>query len=171
MDPFQLVHNMDIQENMRFFHRAIRRRPNVPGPEEEVRYVASVLAHHALTSTSDTTGAATPATLSSVFDQFINLGSAIQFLDSNLCETAGSQILFLGGLFRDGIVRRGRHNLRWYYSLGSSFYEEAAKLSGNPKRGKFLFQMSQTFNPWANFCGDMYNDLCDDRFLLPPIES
>ena len=67
--------------------------------EDEVLYVASVLAHYSQTSRSDTISRPSMANLSEVFDSF--LLQTVSANDSEMLEIGGAQVLLFAGFFRD----------------------------------------------------------------------
>jgi hypothetical protein len=141
------------------------RLKDVSGPavdREELFYTASVLAHHALVSTSADLGVSAPANLSAVFDHFV-LNTTLQ-LDGQMMETAGAQCLVLAGFFEDQMRRR--HNVRWYAQLGASFFGRAARVEGSPHRARLLAAMESHFEPWRLCYARLSRELRDQPYLL-----
>ena len=94
-----------------------------PGVDrEELLYNASVLAHHAQTSTQAANELPTPVNLSDVFDHFV-LDTTLMH-DGLMMEAAGAQCLLLAGFFERQM--RQRHNIRWYVELGATCFGRAA---------------------------------------------
>jgi hypothetical protein len=78
--------------------------------DDEMLYVASILAHYSQTSRFDSTTMPCMADLSEVFDNFVlHTG---RLTDSQFLEFGGSQVLLFAGFFRDQMSRR--HNVKWY---------------------------------------------------------
>ena len=129
---------------------------------EELVYNASVLAHYALVSTQSTTDIPAPATLLSVFDQFV-LDEAVSG-DGQLLETAGAQCLLLAGFFED--QARRRHNIEWYASLGASFFGRAAAREQSARKASLLDTLSRHFEPWRRRHARLGRELRDTPYLL-----
>jgi len=130
--------------------------------DDEVHYVASVLAHYAQTSRADTMSIPAMANLSEVFDSFI-LPTAL-LNDSELLEIGGSQILLFAGFFRDQMSRR--HDVRWYDQVGQSLYEKASQHSKNLKKRELFDRLSGSFPVWTIMCRDLSRAFRDNRLLL-----
>ncbi len=114
-------------------------------PRDEVLYNASVLAHYATTSIlSDDTFPPCPSGLSAVFELYV-MDRALP-RDPEIAEAAASQCLLLTGFFQD--QQKQRHQVDWYASLGSSFFERAAQLSGHSRRARLLAAMARRFTFW-----------------------
>ena len=130
--------------------------------ENEVFYVASVLAHYSQTSRSDTTSIPSMAGLSEVFDNFIL--QTVTGHDSELLEMGGSQVLLFAGFFRDQMSRR--HNVKWYDQVGQSLYEKAGQYSASVKKRQLFDGLSESFPVWTMTCRDLSRTLRDNQFLL-----
>jgi hypothetical protein len=135
--------------------------------DDEVSYVASILAHYSQTSRFDTGSIPSMANLSEVFDNFI-LQTATQ-RDPGMLEMGGSQVLLFAGFFRDQMARR--HNVRWYDQIGQSLYERASQHSTNPKKRELFDRLSESFPVWTILCRDLSLALRDNRLLLRPSQS
>jgi len=145
----------------------VARLHDVAGPDvdrEELLYNASVLAHYALISTESDQDMPAPATLSAVFDHYVFDTSLLQ--DSLMMETAGAQCLFLAGFFEDQMRRR--HNIRWYATLGASFYNRAALQQASPHRARLLDMIGRRFEPWRQRYARLGRELRDQPYLLSP---
>lgn len=164
MSDFQELFGVNSERAFKFFHSALRYKvgesQNVRN--QEIAYVASVLAHYSQTSRYDKSSIPTPADLSDVFDNFVWRESVLQ--DSELLELAGSQSLLLAGFFRDQMQRR--HNVKWYDHLGSSFYESASRYSRDSKRQKLFNRLSTDFPYWTSVCRDLSREMRDNRYLI-----
>ena len=136
---------------------------------DELKHAASVLAHYAITSTSDgdTPHIGTPRSFMDVFDNFVYRGPA-NYTDSELMELAGSQTLLWAGFFRDQVG--ARHNVEWYDRLGQDFYSCASRHapSSNMKRKECLRRMSVNFSLWAKCFQKLSRFLRDKPYLLKP---
>ncbi len=162
MGPFGELLATDQRQALEFF---ALRLLEVSGPavdRAELLYNASVLAHHALTSTAAELELAAPASLSAIFDHFVIDTSLRQ--DSLMLETAGAQCLLLTGFFEDQMRRR--HNIRWYAELGANFFNRAAVLEGSLSRARLLDTMSRRFEPWRRRHALLSRDLRDQPYLL-----
>lgn len=134
-----------------------------PGVDrDELVYNASVLAHFALVSTESTSGWPAPSTLAAVFDQFVQEPRASSA--SSVMEEAGAQCLLMTGFFETQM--RGRHNIRWYASLGAAFYARAAAASSSPRRARFLHALARDFEPWRRRHARLSRDLRAVPYLL-----
>jgi hypothetical protein len=130
--------------------------------EDEVFYVASVLAHYSQTSRSDTISVPSMANLSEVFDSF--LLETVSANDSEMLEIGGSQVLLFAGFFRDQMSRK--HNVRWYDQVGQSLYEKAGRHSRNLKKRELFDRLSQTFPVWTVVCSNLSRAFRENRLLL-----
>jgi hypothetical protein len=128
--------------------------------DDEMLYVASILAHYSQTSRFDTTSMPCMANLSEVFDNFILQTST----DSEVLEFGGSQILLFAGFFRDQMHRR--HNVKWYDQVGQSLYEKASQHSNNPKKRELFDRLSESFPAWTVICRNLSRTLRENRLLL-----
>lgn len=130
--------------------------------QDETLYVASVLAHWAATSRAEEGSFMPPMpNLSEVFDTFV-VGMEVPGPD--LLEVAGAQTLLLAGFFRDHM--RGRYPVRWYDTMGTSFYAQAGDLSKDPRRSRLFMAMAVRFPFWTVTCRNLHRHLTDNRYLL-----
>ena len=130
--------------------------------DDEVSYVASILAHYSQTSRSDTISIPSMANLSEVFDSFILQTTTRN--DSEMLEIGGSQVLLFAGFFRDQMSRR--HNVKWYDQVGQSLYEKASQHSKNLKKRDLFDRLSESFPVWTIVCRDLSRALRENRLLL-----
>lgn len=154
----------DERQTLEFFFARLQ---DVSGPavdREELLYTASVLAHYALISTEADQEMPAPATLSAVFDHFVFDTTLLH--DGPMMETAGAQCLVLAGFFEDQMRRR--HNIRWYASLGASFYSRAALQEPSPRKARLLDMIGRRFEPWRQRYARLGRELRDQPYLLPP---
>jgi hypothetical protein len=133
-----------------------------PLSKDVVLYTASVLAHHTLTSCVSGDSMPAPKSLTDIFEHFVE-DTEMQ-TDQEILEVAGAQTLLLTGFFLHQMNRR-RHNVRWYRSLGSIFFNKAA-MRCEPKKGILLRKMSVQFNPLADTCSRLHRRLWEERFLI-----
>ena len=129
-------------------------------PNDEMFYVASILAHYTQTSRHDTWSMPALANLSEVCDQFLLLETD----DPEILEIGGSQILLFAGFFRDRMCHR--HNVRWYDELGQSFYDRASDRTPETKRQKLFEGMAASFPNWTLICRDLSRSCYENRYLL-----
>lgn len=133
-------------------------------PIGELLYNASVLAHFASTSTaSDDTYPGCPTSLRAVFDTFLLDRS--RSLDADLMESAAAQCLLLTGFFQD--QQRRRHNVNWYATLGSAFYERAAQVLSDHARARMMRTMARRFGFWRYQQRRLAHELRDTPSLIP----
>ncbi len=132
--------------------------------DDEVLYVASILAHYSQTSRADTSSIPPMAHLGEVFDHFVL--QTDMHRDPGVLEMGGSQVLFFAGFFRDQMARR--HNVRWFDQIGQSLYERASHHSVNPKKRDLFDRLSESFPVWTLLCRDLSRTLRDNRLLLRP---
>jgi hypothetical protein len=140
---------------------------DIAGPSvdrEELLYNASVLAHYALISTEAEIEMPAPATLGAVFDHFVFDTSLLN--DSLMMETAGAQCLVLAGFFEDQMRRR--YNIRWYASLGASFFNRAALQETSAHKARLLDTIARRFEPWRQRYARLGRELRDEPYLLTP---
>lgn len=130
--------------------------------DDEIFYVASVLAHYSQTSRSDTSSLPSMAGLSEVFDHFIM--QTVTRNDSEMLEMGGSQVLLFAGFFRDQMSRR--HNVRWYDQVGQSLYEKAGQYSTSVKKRQLFDGLSESFPVWTIVCRNLSRTLRENQFLL-----
>ena len=130
--------------------------------EDEVFYVASILAHYAQTSRFDATSIPSMANLSEVFDNFILQTTAAR--DSEVLEMGGSQVLLFAGFFRDQMSRR--HNVRWYDQVGQALYGRASQHSKDTAKRELFDRLSGSFPVWTGVCSNLSRTFRENRFLL-----
>lgn len=129
---------------------------------DEMFYVASILAHYSQTSRFDTASMPCMANLSEVFDNFVLRNSRLA--DSEILEFGGSQVLLFAGFFRDQMHRR--HNVKWYDQVGQSLYEKAGQYSKNVKKRELFDRLSESFPAWTIVCRNLSRTLRENRLLL-----
>ena len=132
--------------------------------DDEMLYVASILAHYSQTSRFDTTSMPCMADLSEVFDNFVV--QTTRLTDSEILEFGGSQVLLFAGFFRDQMSRR--HNVKWYDQVGQSLYEKAGQHSKNLKKRALFDRLSESFPAWTGVCRNLSRTLRENRLLLRP---
>ena len=130
--------------------------------DDEMFYVASILAHYSQTSRCDTTSMPCMADLSEVFDNFIL--QTTRLTDSGILEFGGSQVLLFAGFFRDQMHRR--HNVKWYDQVGQSLYEKASQHSKNLQKRELFDRLSEGFPVWTMVCSNLHRTLRENRLLL-----
>lgn len=151
----------DHRQTLEFFFIGLKDVSPEEVDRKELLYNASVLAHYAQVSTVATTEFPTPKTLSSVFDNFVG---EVPLPDPSLLETAGAHCLLMAGFFEDQM--RGKHNIRWFASLGGSFFFRAAKLETDRNRSFLFWKMSSGFEPWRQRYAKLSRELRDTPYLL-----
>lgn len=160
---FEELVAIDSQNAFNFFLAGLRETAVTERfKQDEMFYVASILAHYALTSRFDTTSTPCMANLSEVFDNFVLQTS--ELTDSHLLEFGGSQVLLFAGFFRDQMRRR--HNVKWYDQVGQSLYEKASQHSNNLKKRELFDRLSESFPAWTIVCRDLSRTLHENRLLL-----
>jgi hypothetical protein len=160
---FEELVAVDSQRALRFFltnlrESAVKQRFT----DDEMLYVASILAHYSLTSRFDSTSMPCLANLSEVFDKFVLETGRVA--DPEILEFAGSQVLLFAGFFRDQMRRR--HNVGWYDQVGSSLYEKASQHSKDFKKRQLLDRLSESFSSWTIVCRDLSRTLRENQLLL-----
>ena len=155
---------VDNGQALRFFFERLK---DVAGEREslttELLYNASVLAHFASTSTSNADQfPSSPSSLAAVFDVFVLDRS--QHHDPEILEAAGSQCLLLTGFFHDQV--RHRHNVKWYATLGASFYERAARAGNDRRRVEMMLVMAKRFDFWRDQQSKLARELRDAPRLI-----
>jgi hypothetical protein len=130
--------------------------------EDEMFYVASILAHYAQTSRYDASSMPSLSNLSEVFDTFILQTTTAG--DPDMLEIGGSQVLLFAGFFRDQMTRR--HNVGWYDQIGQSLYERASQHVDNKAKRQLFEGLSESFPAWTGVCSTMSRTFRENRFLL-----
>jgi len=128
----------------------------------ELLYNASVLAHYAQTSTQDDFDWPAPVNLSTVFDHFVLDQSLVH--DSHMMETAGAQCLLLAGFFEDQM--RQRYNIRWYATVGASFFNRAAAHERSKRKARLLDTISRRFEHWRQAHARLSRELRDQPYVI-----
>jgi hypothetical protein len=161
MGPLRELLSVDERRTLEFFVTGLKDVCDEGVDADELLYNASVLAHYSLVSTDSTTCPA-PATLATVFDQFVREPDAV--LTASLMEEAGAQCLLMTGFFENQM--RDRHNIRWYAGLGASFFARAADQSLSVRRAQFLHTMARRFEVWRCRHARLGRELRDTPYLL-----
>jgi hypothetical protein len=160
---FEELIAIDSQRAFDFFVASLREAAETEKfKDDEMFYVASILAHYSLTPRFDTTSMPCMGNLSEVFDNFVLQTSRLT--DSEILEFGGSQVLLFAGFFRDQM--RQRHNMKWYDQVGQSLYEKAGQHSHNLKKRELFDRLSETFPAWTIACRNLNRTLRDNRLLL-----
>lgn len=160
---FEELIGIDAAKSLNFFLSNLREAvADRSVREDEVSYVASVLAHYSQTSRADAGAMPALANLSEVFDNFVLQTSTLT--DSELLEMGGSQVLLFAGFFRDQMVRR--HNVKWYDQIGQSLYERAGQYSRNVRKRELFDRLSESFPVWTLACRDLSRTLRDNHLVL-----
>jgi hypothetical protein len=153
------------RQAFQFFFEHLRDVTNTADtPTNELLYNASVLAHYAQVSTRSTDEWPAPENLSVVFDHFVADTTLVH--DSEAMEVAGTQCLLLAGFFEDQM--RHRHNIRWYSTLGSGFFSQAASHEQSSPKARLLDSIARHFEPWRQRHARLSRALRDQPYLLPP---
>ena len=165
MDPLGELLATDHRQVLEFFVVGLLDVSEPDVDRDELLYNASVLAHYAQVSTQAGLEWPTPATLSTVFDQFVADTSLLH--DSQMMEVAGAQCLLLAGFFADQMRRR--HNVDWYSELGTGFFGRAASHERSPHKARLLDAIGRHFEPWRQRQARLSRELRDrPRLLTPP---
>ncbi len=160
---FQELIAVDSGTALNFFAENLRETAGIRRfREDEVFYVASILAHYAQTSRSDTTTMPLMANLSEVFDAFIMETTLAN--DSEMLEIGGSQVLLFAGFFRDQMARR--HNVKWYDQVGQSLYGRASQYTSDVAKRQLFDRLSDSFPAWTGVCSTLSRTFRENRFLL-----
>lgn len=137
---------------------------------DEVRYVASILAHFALTSCNEVAWEQAPKDLTEVFNRFVVPAyTYCRALDLDFLVNGGAQSLLLAGFFRKQMQAR-RHNVRFYDRIGSNFYLQASHLESAPPQQDLYFRLGIGFEKWAYTCQKVSAVLRQNqnkRYFLP----
>jgi hypothetical protein len=158
---FEELVSIDSERAFKFFLASLRETTVTEiYRDDEMFYVASILAHYSQTSRFDTASMPCMADLSGVFDNFILQTST----DSEVLEIGGSQVLLFAGFFRDQMHRR--HDVKWYDQVGQSLYEKASQHSNNGKKRELFDRLSESFPAWTIVCRNLSRTLRENRLLL-----
>lgn len=172
MSDFAELFGVNTEQNLRFFIESLQEVPLPNGAsDDELFYVASVLAHYAIVSRFDQAYLSL-GSLSEILDTFV-LGGLLRpepliTSDAEILEIAGSHTLLLVGFFRDQMRRR--HNVGWFDELGQSFYDKASDGSLGKKRA-VLQRVAGHFPSWALTCNAMRRRFRDNYYVLRNNES
>ncbi len=165
MGPLGELLASDHRQTLEFFVVCLKDVSESPVDRQELLYNASVLAHYAQVSTLGADGeAAVPATLTTVFDQFV--ADSTWASNPAMMETAGVQCLLLSGFFGDQMRRR--HNIQWYAGLGATFFNRAAAGESSPAKARLLGALAWRFEPWRQRHARLSRELRDTPYLIPP---
>ncbi len=162
MGPLRELLSVDERRTLEFFVLGLKDVCDDRVDVDELLYNASVLAHYALVSTECTTEWPAPATLATIFDQFVHEPEIVP--TASLMEEAGAQCLLMTGFFENQM--RERHNIRWYAGLGASFFARAADQSPSLRRSQFLHAMARHFEAWRCRHARLSRELRDTPYLL-----
>jgi hypothetical protein len=164
MGPLRELLATDDRQALEFFFQRLK---DVSGPsvdQQELLYNASVLAHYAQVPMGAAAALAAPANLGAIFDHFVFDSTVAD--DPVMMETAGAQCLVLAGFFEDQMRRR--HNIRWYATLGASFFSRAAGREPSTQKSQLLAAIARSFEAWRQRHARLSRDLRDQPFLLAP---
>jgi len=164
MGPLQELLATDDRQALEFFVLGLKDVCEPTVDRQELLYNASVLAHYAQVSTQATVAMSAPANLSAIFDHFV-ADSTLRD-DGLMMETAGAQCLVLAGFFEDQMRRR--HNIRWYATLGASFFKRAAEREPSRHKAELLDTIARRFEAWRRRHARLSRDLRDVPFLVTP---
>jgi hypothetical protein len=167
MSDFGELFGVSTEQTLRFFLESLREEPMPRGAsDDELFYVASVLAHYAVVSRFDAEYLSFNSP-SEILDSFVLRGmlgeEQLIAADPEMLEVAGSHTLLLVGFFRDQMQRR--HNVGWYDELGQSFYDRASGGCQGRKRA-VLHGMAGHFPSWAQTCNATRRRFHDNYYLL-----
>jgi hypothetical protein len=164
MGPLRELLATDHRQALEFFFQRLKDVSEPSVDPQELLYNASVLAHYAQVSTLATVALAAPANLGAIFDHFV-VDSTMRD-DGLMMETAGAQCLVLAGFFEDQMRRR--HNIRWYATLGASFFRRAAEREPARHKAELLDTIARRFEAWRQRQARLSRDLRDEPFLVMP---
>ena len=162
MEPLVELLATNERQALEFFLVGLKDVSDADVDQRELLYNASVLAHYAQVSTHAHADMPTPASLATVFDQFVVDDTLRE--DSALLETAATQCLLLSGFFESQMRRR--HNIRWYTDLGSGFFRRAALLARERRRAELLDTIGRHFEPWRVRYARLSQELQVQRYVI-----
>ena len=166
MDPLRELLATDQRQALDFFVVGLQDVCETPVDRRELLYNASMLAHYAQVSTQSDGEWPVPANLSVVFDNFVADSTLLQ--DAAMMEAAGAQCLLLAGFFEDQMCRR--HNIRWYASLGASFFSRAAQQEPSQPKAQLLDTIARHFEPWRQRQARLSRELRDQPYVLHTVK-
>ncbi len=160
------VHIWEVSKDdaLNFFYEGITHQEAAQEMRaDEAKYVASILAHHSITSRAATESVPPLADLGEVFETLLSKEAIVK--DEDLLENTGSQLLFFTGFLRDQMRRR--YNVNRYERLGQSCYDSVSDISRDYKRVDLFGRLSQTFPTWALICRNLHYELAgnDPRII------
>jgi hypothetical protein len=163
MSDLQDLLGVDHEQTFEFFVSSLQDQTHGQRvDEDEMLYIARVLAHFVQVSRYNTEQTLTMTGLSEVFDKFI-IERPIS-PNSELFENAGSQVILFVGFFRDQV--RNRHNVEWYDKVGSSLYFCAAQYTRDFRKREFFEGMAEAFPVWTKVCSKMSRSLRTNRYII-----
>ena len=136
---------------------------------DEIRHVASAMAHFALTSCSEDNLWSAPTNLNRFFERFVLPDRSFPEKDLEFLLSAATQSLFLTGFCREHFKRK--YSVEWCEKIGARFYFRAGQ-QAEAQRDLF-FRLSVSFWKWARILYFVSRDLQENqhnRLLLqiPP---
>lgn len=164
----------DLKHTFHFFIRelnevAARRKYD----EDQMMYVASILAHFSLVPWSN----GRPVTLADgpsvpeVFTRtelspylYERLFGNREIVGAQVLEHKGAYIFLMTGFFRSQM--QGQNNVRLYEEIAQGYYLQAYYTIRNNKRKRFLGNFSHALPFWADRCSELNKNLQDKRLLL-----
>ena len=148
-------------ECVNFFHEGLK-EVGQPGADRHERiYVASILAHFALTSRVSGDEMFVLGDLSEVFDTFVVEQFTNQHLPASVLQNAGANVLLLNDFFRRP---EGKRSVLWYDELGAGFYERVSVVSKpGGHHQKFFARMAGNFSLWCHDCYQLAKQFRDDE--------
>lgn len=162
MSDWSELYQVDEKQAFKFFARGLK---DVLPPQAglgELKYVASVLAHFAITPVGASTGFPTPTCLTEVFDNFV-LSDQFRH-DGEMLEQAAAQCLLFSGFFAD--QQEDRHNLGYFRALGEGFCRDASLFHEERGRRSILRRVGSNFVPWARACRILSKNLRANPYLI-----
>jgi hypothetical protein len=164
MEHLRALLAFDHRQTLEFFAISLGDVCGSRVDREELLYNASVLAHHAQTSTQATLEFPTPRNMSDVFDHFV-LDTTMRH-DSAMMETAGAKCLLLAGFFEPQMRRR--HNIRWYAEVGATFFRRASVQEMSSRKARLLQALAGSFETWRQRHERLGREFRDMPYLLAP---
>ena len=131
--------------------------------EDEIGYVASVLADRAMTSTFEPAGRR-HSELHNLFDRFVLKQEAIG--NFPLLETASAENLLLTGFFRNQLRRR--HDMEYFEEIGRSLYFQASEMAVSRRKKDLYSRMCERYRIWARTCLRLHLYFRDQPYKLIP---
>ena len=158
--------SVNTTQAFQFFFTGLKSTDGVRDQDDELLYVAGILAHYAQTSCLKEGSIACPKDL---FDTRAFFTWEVVGNDAEILEIGGTQVILLAGFFRDQMARR--HDVEWYDQFGRSLYTRASQHARDVRKREFFGRFAPNLPQWTITCSTLRKNLYESRYdhlLLKP---